>query len=157
MSATVTIDFLAPADAAPGDYAQLFSNGGDGAIDYDTPADAMRYDLAPNGARTLGFGEGPYGLMPFGDAVAAGLLGYGEGPYGVMPFGGGCLTVRIEHRVDRCGAYRCAVRTFDALGNPQPDPCEELPLPIHIAPPAPTARPTKVSYNRATDVLVLNI
>jgi len=157
VSATIAIEFLSPPDAAPGDYAQLFANGGDGEVDYDTPADALRYDLAPNGARSLGFGEGAFGLMPFGDAQSAGLLGFGEGPFGLGPFGAGSLTVRIVHLVDHCGDWLFAVKAFDSLGNPQADPCEELPLSIHIGPPPPAIRPTKLSYDRAADVLILAI
>ena len=135
MSAIITIRFVVPAGYADGDYAMLHSNGGAGSIDWDNPVSAAEYELFPEGS---------------------GLFGWGHLPWGHFPWGHGTAVIYIKHRVEACGLYKFGLACYDKFGNKHSGSPEEVELDIHIAPAKPTGL-AKNSYNKATDVLVLDV
>ena len=155
MPARITIRFVVPIGYREGDYAQLHGNGGSGAIDWETPLTESVYQLFPDGAGIYGFGEAPFGRHPFGFAYAMRTAGFGRAPFGRHPFGYGATVIHITSEVRLCGAYKFGLACYDAAGNVHTGSPQELEVPVHIAPPAPEGL-SKGTYDKATDVLVLN-
>lgn len=155
--AIITIKFLATPDHRPGDYAQLYSNGGDGDIDWNTPVSSRRHPLYPGDAGQYGFGRTPFGRTPFGHGQAIGVnTGFGHGPFGRTPFGHGATVVTATHAVTACGMYKYGIKTFDAAGNENEGTPAEETLSVHVTPPR--ATPLKpLSYDKATDILILEV
>ena len=135
MSAKVTLQFAVDIGHEVGDYAQLFGNGGDGVVDYDTPLlNGRKFDLFPQGA---------------------GIYGCGHEPCGHSPCGFGTAVIEAEVIIETCGEYKFAFACFDSLGNPDEGAPQELLVSLHTAPPAPTGL-IKNSYDKDTDVLILD-
>ncbi|MFA5761808.1 MAG: hypothetical protein WC877_08635 [Dehalococcoidales bacterium] len=145
MSAKVTISFAVPAGYKPGDYAVLYSNNGDGDIDWETPVSAEKHQLFPNGAGIYGYGQAPYGQHRYGQAHAVLCSGYGQLPYGQHPYGLGGVLIQAKVNVIYCGIYKFGFKVFDSLGNPQQGSSGVIQTAVHIAPPAPLGL-KKVSY-----------
>jgi hypothetical protein len=156
MSALITIQFAVPVGYLPGDYAMLHGNGGSGDINWDTPLSTKKYELFPNGAGIYGFGHAPFGHFPFGHAYSMRTAGFGHLPFGHFPFGYGTALIKAVVKVDECGAYKFAFACYDKLGNLHIGTPEELTVNVHVTPPQPD-RLTKYSYDKDTDVLVLNV
>jgi len=154
MSAIITVDFCVPAGYLPGDYCRLFSNGGSGAVDYETPVVPDVFELFPRGAGIYGFGLAPFGSFRFGSAHSMRTAGFGNLPFGRFPFGLGAVWVRAKSQVDSCGQYKFAFKAYDAAGNAGAGSPEEVSVDVHIAPPQPSGL-VKVSYDKVTDILVL--
>jgi hypothetical protein len=138
-----------------GDYAQLHSNGGSGAVDWNTPVSAAKYDLFPNGGGIYGFGHAPFGNFRWGQAHCDRVAGFGHLPFGLFPWGHGTAVIAGHEEVTVCGQYKYGYACYDEAGNVHQGSPEEIDIEIHIAPPAPTGL-TKNSYNKGTDVLVLD-
>lgn len=155
MTASITIKFSVPIGYIPGDYAMLFSNGGAGDIDWNSPVNAAVYPLFPNGAGLLGFGHAPFGHHRFGHGHDQLTAGFGHAPFGHTPFGHGTAIIEASVRVTECGSYTYAFGCYDAAGNLHQGSPEEATANVHIASPPPT-RLTKDSYNKTTDVLTLD-
>lgn len=155
-SALVIIKFVVPAGYADGDYALLHSNGGSGEVDWETPASAGQLDLFPNGAGLYGFGKAPFGGHRFGRGHSMGCQGFGHIPFGRGPFGHGTGIVEAEYEADQCGDYLFGLACYDSLGNAHEGEPEEAEVEIHVAPDAPAGL-TKNSYDKDTDVLVLDV
>ncbi len=81
--------------------------------------------------------------------------GFGHLPFGRYPWGCGTVVITAAHEVFDCGAYKFAFGCFDEWGNVHSGSPEEASADIHIAPDAPTGL-TRVSYNKTTDILILN-
>ncbi|MGD0077029.1 MAG: hypothetical protein ABSB91_00225 [Sedimentisphaerales bacterium] len=155
MSANITLQFVAPFDSQPGDYAELCGNGGAGDIDYEAPLlGGRRFDLCPQGGGVYGWGFAPWGDFPWGDCLAVRCLGWGELPWGFFPWGYGGILIEAIVKVDFCGDYKFAFAAFDSLDNPDVGDPEEITVEVHTAPPTPTGL-RKVSYDPDTDILVL--
>jgi len=154
MSAIVNVSFIVGIGYLPGDYAVLFGNGGIGEIDYDTPLSG-ELPLYPSGAGIYGFGRAPFGRSNWGRAFSMKAPGFGHLPFGRYPFGHGTAIVQAAHEVFDCGAYKFAFGCFDEWGNVHSGTPEEVSADIHIAPDVPAGL-TRVSYNKTTDVLILN-
>jgi len=154
MSAAVTISFAVPAAYNRGDYAVLYSNGGDGEIDFDTPVDSQRYELFPDGAGIYGFGHVPFGHYRFGHGSSIRTAGFGHMPFGHYPFGHGTAIVEATIEVEECGSYKFAFGCFDSAGNAHEGSPGEAEVEVHISPAAPAAL-TKTSFDKDTGVLVL--
>jgi len=77
-------------------------------------------------------------------------------PWGYGPWGYGSCTIRGQAEVTVCGDHKFGFKAYDPLGNPHIGTPEELLVPVHIAPDAP-AELKKNSYNKTTDVLVLDV
>ena len=154
MTAKVTIGYTVPAGYSPGDYARLFGNVGAGSIDYDTPL-SEKLDLFPNGSGIYGFGHAPWGKFPWGHAFSLSSTGWGHQPWGTFPWGYGSAQIKNIQAVTECGAYKYAFGAFDRPGNAHTGSPEEIELHIHTAPQTPT-KLTKGTYDKATDVLILN-
>ena len=154
-TARVTIQFVVPIDYVAGDYAQLFGNGGSGDIDWETPLLTKKFDLYPDGAGIYGWGHAPWGHSRWGKAHSSKTPGWGHLPWGSVPFGHGTSIITISYNVTTCGDYKFSLGCFDYLGNQHSGDPEVETLYIHIAPDTPTGL-TKLSYDKATDVLILN-
>ncbi len=157
MSAQVTITFAVPPGHLPGDYAKLFGNSGAGDIDYNTPLNNNIYELFPQGAGIYGYGHAPFGHFRYGKGHAMRTAGYGHLPFGHFPFGIGTTIIEATDIVDACGTYKYAFVCYDAAGNEDAGTPEEAEIEIHLAPPAPLFGLEKNSYNKTTDVLVLDV
>jgi len=155
MSAVIAIQFIVPLGYEPGDYMQLHSNNGVGSIDWDSPLNNQIFELFPGGAGCYGFGYAPFGQFRFGEPHPMGTAGFGEMPFGLFPFGYGSAVIEAGHQVAACGAWNFGFKAYDSLGNAHTGTPEEVTVHVHIAPPEPT-RLSKNSYNKTTDVLVLN-
>jgi len=153
--ARVTIQFIVPIGYIDGDYAQLFSNGGSGDVDWETPLLTKKFDLFPDGAGIYGWGHLPWGGTRWGKAHSLRAPGWGHLPWGNSPFGLGTSVITLNYNVFACGDYKFALGCFDYLGNAHAGDPEVETLYIHIAPEAPTGL-TKESYDKDTDVLILN-
>lgn len=152
----ITLQFVVPAGFRKGDYAKLFSDAGDGTIDYDTPVDTRLYQLFPAGAGIYGFGHAPFGRFRFGHGHAMRAIGFGHLPFGHFPWGLGSAQITATHQVSACGTYKYAFKTYDAAGNPQSGDPQEVSVTVHTAPAKPTGL-EKTSYNKTTDVLTLEV
>lgn len=155
MSALITVNFVVPAGYSDGDYARLFANAGSGDIDWDTPVDNHVNDLFPNRGGIFGFGHTAFGQARYGRSKSERINGFGNVPFGKSPFGSGTAFIVATHRVTTCGAYKFAFGAYDSLDNPGAGSPEEVTVNVHIPPPPPTGL-TKNSYNKETDILVLN-
>jgi hypothetical protein len=154
MSARITITWCVPIGFLPGEYAQFCGNKGSGAINYDVPLTASRYDLFPDGSGIYGWGLAPFGLHLFGFAFSSRAPGWGLALFGLHPFGYGTAIITILYDVTACGEYKFALKLFDRIGNANEGSPQEVEASIHIAPPAPTGLKKK-SYDKDTDGLVL--
>ena len=153
--ARITVRFIVSSGYQSGDYARLCSNGGSGEVDYENPVTNEIYELFPNGAGIYGWGFAPWGNHPWGCAYSMGCNGWGYLPWGYCPWGYGTAVIEAEYDVTRCGDYKFAFACYDKLGNLHEGTPDEVTVYVHLAPDAPT-RLTKESYNKTTDVLVLN-
>jgi hypothetical protein len=155
MSALITIQFAVPVGHLLGDYVMLHGNSGSGNIDWNTPLSNTKFELFPNGAGIYRFGHAPFGHFPFGHAYSMRTPSFGHLPFGHFPFGYGTALIKAVIKVESCGDYKFAFACYDKLGNLQTGTPEEVTVSVHLAPPAPDGL-TKYSYNKDTDVLVLN-
>ncbi len=155
MTAMVTIEFVVPTGYVEGDYALLCGNNGSDVIDWNNPLADDKLPLFPNGGGIFGWGHAPWGNFRWGHAHAMRVPGWGHLPWGHFPWGYGTAIVTVEYEVDSCGVYRFGLACYDSLGNAHTGTPDEVELGIDIAPEAPAGL-AKNSYNKDTDVLVLN-
>lgn len=156
MIAIITVQFVVPVGYREGDYAKLHSNGGSGDINWSTPADNSEYPLFPHGAGIYGWGLAPWGHFLWGHAHSMRTAGWGNLPWGLFPWGHGTAVLRIIHEVDSCGEYKFGLACYDKFGNLHQGTPGQVTASVHIAPPAPAGL-KKNSYNKDTDVLVLDV
>lgn len=154
MSANITLQFAVPVGHTEGDYAKLHGNGGSGNIDWNNPVSSEVFSLFPHRAGIYGWGHAPWGHFRWGHAASLRTSGWGHLPWGHFPWGFGTALITAKQRVESCGAYKFAFACYDSLGNLHEGTPEEKLLNIHIPPATPTGL-TKVSYDKDTDVLVL--
>ena len=152
----VTIQYVVPAGYTPDDYLLLHGNSGEGDIDWDTPLSSTRYPLFPGGAGIYGFGHAPFGRHRFGHGHSMRTPGFGHLPFGHHPFGHGTAIIIVKVEVNECGHYKFAFAAYDKAGNLHVGTPDEVVTYIHLPPDAPS-RLKKNSYNKATDVLVLDV
>jgi hypothetical protein len=156
MGEVIAVSFVVPLGARPGDTARLYSNGGGGDIDWDTPATGGVFDLFPGGAGNYGFGLAPFGLFRWGLPYSKNTLGFGLLPFGLSPWGLGAVLVRDTVEAEDCGDYKFAFGAFDPAGNWQEGTPGQGQIEVHIAPPAPFGL-KKDTYNPDTDILILSV
>jgi hypothetical protein len=156
MACWVNITLAVPPGYRPGDYARLCWDAGTGTVDYANPVSTEKIELFPNRCGAFGYGLAPYGKGPYGHAVVVNALGYAKLPYGRAPYGRGTCLLRARYRVTACGSYKFGLAVYDAAGNRHSGSSAEIAVTVHTAPPAPTGL-RKVSYNPATDVLILAV
>ncbi len=154
MSAMVTLQFVVGIGYLLGDYALLHSNNADRDIDWNDPVDNTIYELFPNAAGIYGWGKAPWGHSRWGRTHSERTPGWGHLFWGNSPWGSGATIIAAVYEVTICGEYKFAFACYDQFGNLHEGTPEEAELQIHIAPEAPTGL-KKVSYNKTTDVLVL--
>jgi hypothetical protein len=108
---------------------QLFTDQGDGSVDYDSPLLAQRFEVSGDTPEHRGYGMEPYGMGPYGGGVrSAEPGGYGMGPYGAEPggYGGNNRFVTVPVRVNQgAGVYQFGVVAYDAGGNAQGGAADE--------------------------------
>ncbi len=156
MSATIKVKFIVPLTARPGDIAKLYSNNGDGAINFTSPLTQEQIDLFPQGGGNYGFGLAPFGEFPFGLACSVNTQGFSLLPFGYFPWGYGGVLIERTVTVEECGNWLLAFKTFDAAGNENVGTPGQAAANVHVAPPAPVGL-KKVSYNKTTGVLTLAV
>ncbi|MFA5554905.1 MAG: hypothetical protein WCZ89_02315 [Phycisphaerae bacterium] len=144
MAKIITISFAVPFGYRPGDYAVLYSNAGDGDIDWDNPA-SEHLPLFPNGAGIHGWGYAPWGYFSWGYAQSRLCEGWGYLPWGHFPWGYGTAVIFARYRAEQCGDYQFAFKLFDELGNPQSGDSGIAQAEVHI-PPQPVTGLVKTSY-----------
>ena len=156
MKALITIRFIIPIGYQPGDYALLHGNAGSGDIDWQTPLSQQAYDLFPDGSGIYGFGLAPWADFRFGKPHCMRAAGFGLLDFGLFPFGLGTAVVTAQYETSECGDYKFGLACYDQLGNAHEGTPEEAEVEVHVTPDAPAGL-AKVSYNKETDVLVLNV
>jgi hypothetical protein len=155
MTALITVQFVVPVDYNEGDYARLHGNGGSGNIDWNNPLSNAIYELFLNAVGIYGWGYAPWGDFRWGYAHSLRTTGWGDLPWGQFPWGHGSALIKATDEVNSCGEYKFGFACYDSLGNLHEGSPQEVTVEIHIAPSAPS-RLTKNSYNKDTDILVLN-
>lgn len=155
MSAVITIDSIVPVGYEDGDYARLHGNGGSGNIDWNNPLTKDVFELFPKGTGVYGFGYAPWGHFRWGNVHSLRSNGWGYLNWGHFPWGHGTAVIQATNRVESCGEYKFGFACFDKLGNLHSGSPGEITTHVHIPPSAPTGL-TKNSYNKETDILVLN-
>jgi len=156
MGIMITIQFAVPAGYLNGDYARLCGNGGSGDIDWNNPLTEEIFDLFPRGCGIYGFGHAPWGHFRFGHGYSTSTQGFGHLPWGNFPFGYGTALITATCQVEGCGTYKFGFACYDKLGNVHEGTPEEVTQAIHVAPAAPITGLKKNSYNKTTDVLILD-
>jgi len=156
MSAIITIQFTVPVGHQDGDYARLHGNDGSGDIDWVNPLNNKIYRLFPDGAGIFGWGRAPWGHHFWGHAFSMLTAGWGHLLWGHFPWSHGTAVITATHRVEYCGDYKFGFACFDKLGNLSEGMPEEAEIEVHISPPQPAGL-KKNSYNKDTDILVLDV
>ena len=151
----ITIQFVVPTGYMPGDRARLHGNAGSGQIDWENPLTGRYLDLFPNAAGLFGFGRAAFGMHRFGEGFASGVPGFGRLPFGRHPFGHGTAVIEAHDTATACGMYKYGLACYDDAGNVHVGSPEEVTVEVHMAPPPPTGL-TKNSYNKQTNVLILD-
>ncbi|MHC4397943.1 MAG: hypothetical protein ACYS1A_20055, partial [Planctomycetota bacterium] len=152
----ICITFCVPAGYQNGDYAKLHGNGGSGDINWDNPLDNAIYELFPGGDGIFGFGRAPWGNFYWGHAHSMRAAGWGHLPWGHFPWSHGSAIIRAYYGIGSCGRYKFGFACYDKFGNLHEGAPEEIEIEVHTAPPAPAGL-KKNSYNKSTDVLVLDV
>jgi len=152
--AIITISFTVPPGHTPGDYAMLFGDLGSGTISYTAPLSQQKYPLFPDGAGFLGWHRLAWHNFPWHRGKSVNTPGWHYLPWHKFPFHHGAVTVTAKYTVTACGTYKFAFKCYDAAGNADAGTPEEVSVEVHIAPDAPTGL-KKVSYDKATDILIL--
>ena len=155
MSVQITIQFAAPPGYSIGDYVKLFSNGGSGDIDYNTPVNSLTYPLLTARSGYFGWRHLPWRHFPWHRGVATRCNGWRHLPWHHFPWRHGTLLITAKLIVDGpCGGYEFAFVAYDKLGNIHEGSPQEVAVTFHTHPPAPTGM-KPISYSKATKVLVL--
>ena len=118
-----------------GDYAQIYSNSGDGDIDYDTAHDTRQIDLTDDQWTTLGWGD-----MPWGDGA----------------WGDGYTTMEIIAQADVPGLWGFGFIVYDTAGNSNEGTPGEAEVYITPRPKKPGAM-TQSSYDSTNNILTLTV
>jgi hypothetical protein len=105
-----------------------------------------------------GYAAGDYGLL-YGDG-GSGTIDW-DTPvsakrYDLLPAGQDEQTITALVRVRDCGTYQFGFKAFDAAGNASAGAPEEASLEVHVIPDKAT-KLKKVSYNKTTDTLILEV
>ena len=156
MNAIVTMQHVVPAGRTPGDYLKLHSNGGSGDVDWNDPVDEAIYPMFPNGAGIYGFGHAPFGHHRFGHGHSMRTPGFGHMPFGRHPFGHGSAIITAKTVVTDCGDHSFAFAAYDEAGNLHTGTPDQVNVPIHLQP-DPPRRLKKNSYDKDTDILILDV
>lgn len=157
MSAKVTIIWSVSLGYDAGDYARLCGNGGSGDIDYDNPLTNEKFQLFPDGGGIYGWYHQPWGKFAWYHGHSSRTPGWYHQPWGKFPWYYGTAVIEVEYEVETCGDYKFALQVYDSLGNANTGSPEEVTAIIHIAPPAPDIGLKKNSYDKGTDILVLDV
>jgi len=155
VSAVITIESVVPVGYEDGDYARLHGNGGSGNIDWNNPLTEDIFELFPKGAGVYGFGCAPWGSFRWGNVHSLRSNGWGYLSWGHFPWGHGTAVIQATNQVESCGEYKFGFACYDKLGNLHNGSPGEVTAHVHIPPPAPIGL-IKNSYNKGTDILVLN-
>jgi len=155
MSVQVTVYFAAPPGYQVGDYVKLFSNGGSGDIDYDTPVSNARLPLLTARQGYFGWRHLPWRHFPWRRGVASRCSGWRHLPWRHFPWRHGTLLISAKIIAEGpCGQHKFAFVAYDKLGNPHEGSPQEVTVGFHSSPPAPTGLQA-VSYNKNTKILTL--
>jgi hypothetical protein len=134
---------------------QIYSNHGEGDVDYESPVNNAAKRVWPAWQDKCGFGLSRFGRSDFGfDASAA--IGFGKGFFGLGEFGLDADVIDWTSEQMQAGAYKFAVKVVDSQGNQDEGQGEtELMTVIPAAKPAEDMSLT--SFDKQTNKLVFSI
>ena len=135
--------------------AEIFSNGGSGDVDYETPVTARSLRLWPTWQDKSGFGLSRFGMSDLGfDSSAA--VGFGVGMFGDGEFGFDADEISWTTDELETGLYKFAVKVTDKFGNNNDNENESEQV-VVIREAQPGEKLEIDSYDNAQNKLVLNI
>jgi len=154
-SGRVEISWLRQQALPAGGTAEVFSNNGNGDIDYDKAVTSRALRIWPAWQDKGGFGFSRFGRSDFGfDGSAA--VGFGKGAYGMGDFGFDADVISWRSSELEAGVYKFAVKVADELGNE--DAGEDETEPITVIPrPRPAEELAVASFNKGANELVLSV
>jgi len=120
-----------------GDYAQLHSNNGSGAVDWTNAHDGRR-------------------IENIHDATLWTSYGWGHGTWGHFPWGAGQIEFDILCRVAVVGLWIWGLGTYDKLGNQHTGVPAEISYYVCLTPEVPSAL-KGTAYNAVTNTLTLEV
>ena len=134
--------------------AEVYSNNGNGQIDYGEPVTKEKILLWPGWQDKTGFGLGSFSIGDFG-FDGSGVAGFRKGEFGEGQFGFGAETIAWLSGELATGIYRFGVKVTDQFGNSgEPIESEEK---IVIQQAIPAENVGVVSYDKASNELVLEV
>ena len=135
-------------------HAQVYSDGGEGEIDYDTVVNSEPIPLWPAWQDKGGFGLSEFGKSDFGfDGSAA--VGFGNGSFGYGEFGFDADLVTWDSYELKTGLYQFGVKVKDQFGNYSgASETEEI---LVICPAKPAEELEVALYDQEQDELLLSI
>ena len=153
-SGRVKIVLLREQSLPMGSVIQIYSNGGNGEVDYDNPINDTPIHVWAVQQDKAGFGLATFGESDFGyDSAAA--IGFGEGIFGHGEFGVDADFIEWTSEELSGGIYKFGVKIIDEAGN-ESDNSETRE--ITVTPGAKPAEQVGVSlFNKLTNQLVLSI
>lgn len=135
--------------------AQIYSNHGNGDVDYDTPVTDVPKRIWAAWQDKGGFGLSRFGRSDFGfDASAA--AGLGKGSFGMGEFGFDADMIHWTSEQLEAGSYRFAVKVVDSRGN-EDEGQSETELMTVIPGPRPAEEMRLTSFNKQTNELAFSI
>ena len=137
----------------PGGSYNVYCDGGDASIDYETPINSSAIPAWPDGRGYYGFGVGRFGMGAFG--IGEGGAGFGLGGFGLGEFGFGAAMLEYTTGEMDDGDYLLAVVAVDAAGNKTTPAAIEEDITLAGIPDPPTDLAAE-SYDDATDTLTLS-
>jgi hypothetical protein len=153
-SGRVRIILLRGQNLSIGATVQVYSDWGDGEIDYDKPFNDSPVRVWPVWQDKAGFGMGGFGTSDFGwDCAAA--VGFGKGSFGNGQFGIDADTIEWVSRPLQAGVYKFALKITDEAGN---ESISGETVQVTVIPAARPAGELNVSsFDKQTNQLLLKI
>ena len=127
------IQWIASHAVPIGGWYDVYSNGGAGAVDYDTRLNAVAIEAWPDGG--------------------SGKIGWGRGPWGRGKWGRGGRWTYFRTPKQTDGTYTFAVVGRDLAGNGVTPATEEISVTIAATPRAIPAAAEATAWNAGTDTL----
>ena len=153
-SGRVRISVLRGQDLPIDATAQIYSDGGNGEVDYDSPVNDIPLRVWPAWQDKGGFGMSRFGISDFGyDSAAA--VGFGKGGFGWGQFGLEADTFEWVSRPMQVGVYRFAVKIANKMGN---DSSSSETREVTVIPAARPAEQMSISsFDKQTNQLILSV
>jgi hypothetical protein len=135
--------------------AKIYSNHGNGEVDYDTPVNDVPKRIWPAWQDKGGFGLSRFGRSDFGfDASAA--IGFGKGTFGLGEFGFDADVIDWTSEQLQAGLYKFGVKIVDSQGNQDEGQSETEPITV-IPGSKPVEEMRLASFDKQVNELVFSI